>query len=82
MTENKAIDKTVACSLKIEREKRSEERTFVEREMKKIKIFVYNTSVYWLNRSEKERKKTGEILRRLTPLNLDHLPAVDTVKHI
>lgn len=59
MTENKAIDKTVACSLKIEREKRSKESTFVEREMKKIKIFVYNMSVYWLYRSEKERKKNG-----------------------
>lgn len=35
MTKNKAIDKTVACSLKIEREKRSEERIFVEREMKR-----------------------------------------------
>lgn len=82
MTKNKAIDKTVACSLKIERGKRREESTFVEREMKKIKIFVYNMSVYWLYRSEKERKKTGEVLRRLTPLNLDHLPAVHTVKHI
>lgn len=35
MTENKAIDKTVAYSLKIEREKRSKESTFVEREMKR-----------------------------------------------
>lgn len=59
MTENKAIDKTVACSLKIEREKRSKESTFVEREMKKIKIFVYNMSVYWLYRSKKEGNFTA-----------------------
>lgn len=57
MIENKVIDKIVVCFLKIEREKRSKESIFVEREMKKIKIFVYNMLVYWLYRSEKERKK-------------------------
>lgn len=60
MIENKVIDKIVVCFLKIEREKRSEECIFVEREMKKIKKFVYNMLVYWLYRLEKERKKWGK----------------------
>lgn len=59
MIENKVIDKIVVCFLKIEREKRSKESIFVEREMKKIKKFVYNMLVYWLYRLEKERKKNG-----------------------
>lgn len=35
MIKNKVIDKIVVCFLKIEREKRSEECIFVEREMKR-----------------------------------------------
>lgn len=82
MIENKVIDKIVVCFLKIEREKRSKESIFVEREMKKIKIFVYNMLVYWLYRLEKERKKMGEILWCLIFLNLDYLLVVYIVKYI